>query len=174
MESYQYAELWDLYTRDGRPTGKFIARGRQIPEGMVHRIVSIIVQHVDGDFLIMQRDYCKTDYPGKYELSAGGSVLKDETVFVAAQRELLEETGIECKFWVKLSEHLKENYPAICTTYYCRSAINKSDITLQNGETMSYRWLHKQDIESWIKEEKIAFLTLEEFHKLYQLISKKR
>lgn len=170
MTQQDYPEMWDLFTKEGHPTGKILARGKQIPQGLYHRIVSVIVQHEDGEFLVMQRDTHKRGFPGKYELSAGGSVLKDETVFVAAQRELKEETGIQCEFWIKLSEHLRENYPGICTTYYCRTNIDKSDIQLQTGETMSYQWLSSEEVETWIAQGKIVFLTLAGFIELQQLI----
>jgi len=35
------------------------------------------VKHIDGSYLIMQRDYGK-HYGGKWELTAGGSALKGE------------------------------------------------------------------------------------------------
>ena len=72
-------EIWDLYNREGEKTGQTWERTfegyKQIPEGCYHMVVDILVQHVDGSFLLTKRDMRKDVYPGYWEASAGGSAL---------------------------------------------------------------------------------------------------
>lgn len=49
-------EVWDAYTRDEVRTGEKLVRGAPIPDGVYHLVSEILVCHVDGDFLLMQRD----------------------------------------------------------------------------------------------------------------------
>lgn len=69
-------ELWDLYDREGNRTGETWERKfgnfREIPDGRYHMVVDILVQHVDGTFLLTKRDDRKDVYPGFWEASAGG------------------------------------------------------------------------------------------------------
>lgn len=41
-------ELWDLFDRGGSIVKTNHVRGEVIPEGTYHKIVNIIVQHIDG------------------------------------------------------------------------------------------------------------------------------
>lgn len=45
-----------------------------IADGMYHLVGEVIVKHIDGTYLIMQRDF-KKHYGGMWELTAGGSAL---------------------------------------------------------------------------------------------------
>jgi len=64
-------------------------------DGLFHLVSNVIVRHVDGDFLLMQRDYNKTVYPGMFEASVTGGAVKGESAEECALRELKEETGID-------------------------------------------------------------------------------
>ena len=50
-------ELWDLYDRDGNRTGETWERKhgnyQNIPDGRFHLVSDILVQHIDGSFLLM-------------------------------------------------------------------------------------------------------------------------
>ena len=87
-------ELWDGYLVDGTLAGRDLVRGEPIPQGLYHLVSEILVRHVDGDYLLMQRDPRKPNYGGYYEATAGGSALKGEDKITCAMRELLEETGV--------------------------------------------------------------------------------
>ena len=87
-------EIWDGYLRDGSLANKDLIRGEKIPNGLYHLVSEILVRHIDGDYLLMQRDYNKPNYGGYYEATAGGSALKGEDKITCAKRELFEETGI--------------------------------------------------------------------------------
>jgi 8-oxo-dGTP diphosphatase len=144
-------EIWDAYKEDGTLAGCDLIRGEEIPYGLYHLVSEIIVKHKDGMYLIMQRDWEKTNFPGLYEASAGGSALKGEGPYEAAIRELKEETGID-------ADKLKQIYKCIGknTIYYgylCETDCNKEDITLQEGETISYLWMTKEEFLKFVESD---------------------
>lgn len=144
-ESEQKVEFWDAYYADGTLAGCDLVRGEKIPSKFRHIVVEIFVIHKDGSILLMQRDYSKPGYPGLWESSAGGSVLKGESTIDGAKRELFEETGIS------VSDNELENlYYVIAETpiykgYLCVTDIPKESIRLQEGETIAFRWVSKQE-----------------------------
>lgn len=151
MENF-FMEIWDAYKADGSLAGIDLVRGEKIPEGLYHGVSEIFVLHKDETVLLTQRDYNKPNYPGLYESGAGGSILKGETFVSGAIRELMEETGIECK------QGLTEMYTMVtCNTIYkgflCLVDIDKNSIQLQEGETISYEWISKKDFIDFYKSE---------------------
>jgi len=42
-------EIWDAYTREGKPTGKTLVRGEAISDGLYHMVCEVLVRHKDGD-----------------------------------------------------------------------------------------------------------------------------
>lgn len=142
MKREEAMEIWDAYTLDGTLAGVDLIRGEAIPKGLRHGVVDIFVMHEDGTILMMQRDWNKDGYPGYWESGAGGSILKGETFLEGAKRELLEETGIWAEELEKIYRSVSEE--TIYQGYLCRTDIPKDSITLQEGETIAYRWV-KQD-----------------------------
>lgn len=145
-------EIWDAYLEDGTLAGCDLIRGNQIPNGLYHLVCEIVVRHNDGTYLLMQRDYRKTNYPGMYEASAGGSALKGETALEAAYRELKEETGIKANELLQIY-HCKSK-DTIYIGYLCESDCEKKSITLQEEETISYIWLNKKAFLDFVQSDK--------------------
>lgn len=145
-------ELWDAYREDGTLAGCNLVRGEVIPVGLYHLVSEIVVRHEDGMFLLMQRDLKKPNYPGLYEASASGSVLMGENPYDAAIRELKEETGIDASNIEHLYKYVDKN--TIFNGYLCETNCDKNSITLQEGETISYLWLTKEEFFKFIKTDK--------------------
>ena len=136
-------ELWDAYDREGNPTGGTLVRGEPIPEGVYHLVACVLVKHVDGDYLLMKRDLSKQGYPGMYEASIGGSVLKGETLLEGAKRELFEETGIVAQ---TLTPYYAARGPhTLYGAFLCETDWPKDRIALQPGETMDYLWVSREE-----------------------------
>ena len=140
-------ELWDAYDENENIVGEFV-RGEPIPTGLYHLVSEVLVKHTDGSYLLMQRDFSKPNFPGLFEAGAGGSVLKGERPYNAALRELREETGIVAENLVPIYKLKKKN--ALCYGYLCVTDCDKESVTLQEGETIAYKWLSEKEFLRFI------------------------
>lgn len=146
-------EIWDAYDRQGAKTGTDLIRGEEIGEGLYHLVCEVVVRHVDGDYLLMRRDYRKEVYPGMEEIGAGGSALKGETPLKGARRELREETGIEAEELEELYCVVNDRSHAIHHGYLCVTDAPKDSIVLQEGETIGYRWIGREELIAFYDSE---------------------
>lgn len=146
-------EIWDGYRSDSTLAGCDIIRDEKMPENIYHIVSEVIVHHKDGDYLLMQRDYIKKKYPGLYEASASGSALKGETPMEAAKRELKEETGSATEQLTFISKSTDPSTQGLYYIYLCEAECDKESITLQGGETISYKWLSKVDFLEFVQSD---------------------
>lgn len=152
-------ELWDAYKADGTLAGFELVRGEKIPAGCFHMVCEAVIQHVDGDFLLMQRSFTKEVYPGAWEIGAGGSALKGESRLEAVFREVREETGIDTGEFEEIYQLVQEKQQAIYYGYLLKTDYPKDAIQLQEGETIDYKWLTKEEfIEFYDTEQSIPTL----------------
>lgn len=88
-------ELWDIYDKDKKLTGRTMKRNDWcLQDGEYHLTVLGVVSRPDGKFLITKRVMTKAWAPGWWEVS-GGAVMAGETSEEAVKREVLEETGLD-------------------------------------------------------------------------------
>ena len=139
-------EIWDGYNIAGEKVGIDLIRGKKIPKDIFHCVVVIIVVHEDGTYLLMQRDYNKTVFPGKWETGASGCLQKGESFEEGAKRELLEETGILGENLIFMESFVKEEYQTIYKIYLHTCSSDKNSITLQQGETIDFKWVSKVEL----------------------------
>ena len=145
------AEIWDAYDRTlNRLDHIHLIRGEQIPNNMYHLVCEIVVQHRDGSYLLMQRDHRK-HLGGMWELTAGGSALAGETPLACALRELREETGIVTDGLTELCRIVHDEHHSIYVEFLCITDQDKSNVSLQAGETIAFQWV---DRESLLRMEK--------------------
>ena len=69
----------------------------------------------------------------------GGCVELAENTEDAARRELLEETGLTADSWEYLYTNVTDN--TIYQGYLAVTSADKDSVTLQEGETIAYRWV---------------------------------
>jgi len=137
-------ELWDAYDKDGNKTGQTLVRGERQPDGLYHLVSGILVQHVDGSYLLMRRAYDKKGWPGLFEASAGGAVQQGEEPLEAAKRELAEETGItrgEFSLMYTKTDRTCHYFGYLCVTDW-----PKDGVVLQERETVEYRWVSGEEM----------------------------
>ncbi len=159
-------ELWDAYHKDGSLAGRDLVRGEPVPDGLYHLVSEILVRHIDGDYLLMQRDLQKATYAGYYEASAGGAAVKGEDAMTCAKRELLEETGITALSWCEVGKNYSRH--GIFYNYLAVTDCNKNAITLQAGETISYKWLNEKAFIDFIHSDAVIPFQKEHFSALFR------
>ena len=141
-------EIWDAYHTDGTLAGCNLVWGEAIPDGLYHLVSEILVQHIDGDYLLMQRDFSKPNYGGYFEATAGGSALKGEDALTCARRELREETGIQSGTLSNIGRYI--SHDTIYETFLCVTDCDKNSVTLQEGETVSYKWISEAEFIDFV------------------------
>ncbi len=150
-------ELWDAYNSNfEKIEGLTLIREEEdmIPAGVYHLVCHVLVKHVDGTYLLMQRDPHKA-YPNMWEATAGGSALQGESPLQGALRELGEETGIEADSLEPLDQTLGQT--CIHCRFLCVTACDKNSVKLQEGETVNFRWASAEEILALSEEELISW-----------------
>ncbi len=154
-------ELWDAYDKNFcKIENVQLVRGEAIPDGMYHLVCDIIVKHTDGTYLLMQRDF-KKHLGGMWELTAGGSALMSETPLECAARELREETGIESGDLKEIGRIVHAGHRSLYVEYLCITDWNKNAVTLQEGETIDYKWVDRDALLGMSPDALAAVRTLE-------------
>lgn len=155
-------ELWDAYDSSfTKIQGLTLVRGETIPVGIYHLVCDILVKHIDGTYLLMKRDFRK-HFGGMWEATAGGSALIGENSFQCAIRELTEETGIISNELVELGIHI--SHDTIYVEFLCVTDWDKENITIQEGETIAFRWVSSNELRS-MKKDKLVTERMQKFLK---------
>ncbi len=143
-------ELIDIYDINKKPTGKTAVRGTLLKKDEYRLVIHICVFNSLGQMLIQKRAMSKKGFPGKWDISVGGTVQASETSSIAASRELKEEIGIDFNF---------ENQRPIVTSSFtngfddfyiieCDKKINSFEI--QKEEVQKVMWADKKAVLSMI------------------------
>lgn len=148
-------EAWDGYFKDGLLSGIDLIRGEDIPDGLYHLVCEVLVRHIDGEYLLMERDSSKPNYPGYFEATAGGSALKGENKIRCIKRELYEETGILADEFKEAGYNVFDDDKCIFYSYLCVTDCDKKSIKVQNGETVSYKWINENEFIEFVNSDKM-------------------
>ena len=144
-------ELWDAYDENfNKISDMTLIRGEPIPEGLFHLVCEIIVKHIDSSYLLMRRDKRK-HFGGMWEATAGGSALCGETPLECAVRELWEETGIKSDNLIEIGQVKSVN--TFYVEFLCVTNCKKDSIILQDGETIAYKWVNRDELISMNESE---------------------
>ncbi|MBR4434569.1 MAG: NUDIX hydrolase [Clostridia bacterium] len=146
-------ELWDAYDKDMNKVDRAkLVRGEPIPDGLYHLVCDVAVSHSDGSWLLMRRHPAKP-FGDRWEFSAGGSALSGETALEAAKRELFEETGIENAALSELGRIIHHSGHSIYVEFIAETDCDKRSITVQDGETVGFKWVSTEELVSLPQKE---------------------
>ena len=135
-------ELWDIYDKNKKKTGKVIQRGQLLQDDEYHLIVHIWIKNSHNEFLIQQRSenvrnplvWCAT----------GGSVIAGEDSYSGMIREVKEELGIDITkhegYLFDSSLYEEDNQKYWCDTYLYFIDIDINSLTLQKEEVKQVKY----------------------------------
>ena len=169
-------ELWDVYDINrNRIEGRVSVRGSDdMNDDEFHIVVFVVVCDKDGKLLCSLRDRNKM-FGGTYEF-CGGSALSGETSRQAAERELLEETGLDVrgcpgriiadntKYWKG------SNWFYDVWFFECDYDVDK--LTPQEGEVELIRKFSVDEVKKLLSEEIFTGITGEFIDKIEKEIKK--
>ena len=131
-------ELWDVYDKDRRLTGRTHRRGDMLAPGDYHLVVHVFVRRPSGEFLITQRAPTK-GFPLMWE-GTGGSASAGEDSLTAALREVQEETGLApSPENAKLVMTFERSGDCFVDIYLVTHDFDLADVKLLPGETVDAR-----------------------------------
>ena len=156
-------EAWDAVDAKGNLLGFDLYRDEKdkIPEGVYCRAVEIVTVTCDKKVLLTQRDPRKK-FGLKWEFT-GGSVIKGETPLAGAVRELREETGIHAapENLVLMLEMIRGH--ELCYFYVHTIPDSHVQVTLQEGETVGYKFVPVSELKEAVQDESFAAPIAETF-----------
>lgn len=145
-------ERFDLYTADREKTGKTMARGEPVPEGLYRLVVHICIFDAEGRMLIQQRQPFKTGWSNLWDVSVGGSAVAGDDSRSAAQRETREELGLDIDFAnvrPSMSIHWENGFDDY---YVLTLPVDLHSLRLQPEEVQAVKWATREEIHRMIDE----------------------
>ena len=141
-------ELWDVYDRDRKKTGKTMKRGNPFEDEVYHLVVHVCVFNSKDEMLIQQRQPFKEGWPNMWDITAGGSAIAGDSSQTAAERELFEEIGYKMDL-SNVRPHMTMNFGVGFDDYYLVEAeVEISTLKLQVEEVQRVKWASKYEIIS--------------------------
>jgi len=128
-------------------------KSRKPELGFISRVSVAFVRDSSGKIMICKRGPNKKTSPNKFDLSACGNVDAGESYQQAAIRELMEETGIDCrpKMLDKFYQEVDENGKKF--KYFTGIFLVESDQDPQlNEELVAFKRISIEEIEKEIQE----------------------
>lgn len=151
-------ELWDIYDRDKKRTGRTMKRNDWcLEDGEYHLTVLGVVARPDGRYLITRRVMTKAWAPGWWEVS-GGAVQAGEESKDAVIREVWEETGLDVSdseggyVFTYQRENPGEGDNYFVDVYRFVVDFDEADLKLQEEETAGYQIATLEEIQALAKE----------------------
>lgn len=161
-------ELWDIYNKYRKKTGKTHQKGIKTNEGEYHLAVRVWIVNSKNELLIQRRQFDSKTWPGMWESAAAGSAILGDTSKETAVKETKEEIGLDIEgdtlepiFSVKFKNGFDDNY-------LVRHEVSIEELTLEDEEVVDAKWASMDDVREMVsKEEFIPFPFL---NRIFQII----
>ena len=165
-------ELWDILDENRIPTGETVVRGDRMQKGQYHTVVHVCIFNSKKEMLIQKRQPFKEGWSGMWDVSVGGSAVSGDSSRQAAEREVMEELGIEIDL-----DGLRPSFTINFDTgfddfYLIQKDVDIQTLKLQYEEVEKAEWASLQKIQK-MQEEK----TFIPYHKnliplLFEMVGK--
>lgn len=149
------AEIWDIYDKNRKKTGRFHERGVPLADGDYHLVVHIWVRNRSGKFLLTRRCMDKEPFPGLWECT-GGSALAGETSEEAALRETWEETGIDHHTSVRSCVLSYTRWDWHGDVWLFEADFPLSAVRLQEHETTDAMWADRSEVLAMLHDGRLC------------------
>lgn len=144
-------ELWDIYTAEGKPTGRTAVRGGStLKPGEYHLVVHIWPLHEVGSILIQKRTKTKRMMPGMWA-ATGGAAIAGETSAEAARRELKEELGIAAAQHELCFVKRIKRRNSLLDVWAVHTNKRVPELRLQKSEVAEAKWVSLNTLENMIE-----------------------
>ena len=160
-------ELWDIYDKNRKKTGRTHERGNDMLSGDYHLVIHVWIINDKGELLIQKRQPWKEGYPNMWDCSVAGSAVLGDTSEKAAIRETKEELGIdldmrngELLFTVKFSRGFDD-------IWIVRQNVDINDLKLQYEEVADAKWVVESEIRELIL--KGEFIAHDYIEKIFEI-----
>ncbi|MFA7309571.1 MAG: NUDIX domain-containing protein [Candidatus Paceibacterota bacterium] len=111
--------------------------------------------------LIAQRALNKFHDPGKWAISAAGTVEEGETYLTNILKEAKEELGVELHaedLVVGLKKFVQTDHRYFCQLYFAQCAFALDDFRIQKEEVEAVRWISVGELEQWFTKHPDEFI----------------
>lgn len=137
-------ELWDVYDKDRRLTGRLHPRGKELAPGDYHLVVHVWIRDRLGRYLLTKRSPSK-GYGGLWE-SPGGAARAGDDSLTACLREIREETGLllEPGRGRIVKSYRGDHF--LCDIWLFKQDFRLEDVVLQEGETCDRMYAFGEEI----------------------------
>lgn len=143
-------ENWDLYDKNRIKLGETMIRGNEVPENTYHLVVHICILNDQNQMLIQHRQPFKATWGDLWDLTVGGSAVSGDTSQQAANREVLEEIGLDIDF-SNIRPYFTINFTdGFDDIYIIKQNIDIKQLKLQDEEVKAVKWATKDEIFSMI------------------------
>ena len=145
-------EEWDIYDIHRAKTDHLMQRGEAFEKGNYHLVVHACIFNQRNEMLIQKRQPFKEGWPNMWDVSAGGSALRNETSQQAMEREAREEIGLVLDL-KDIRPQLTINFETGFDDFYLiEKEIDLQSLVLQKEEVQCVQWASMEEILQKIEE----------------------
>jgi isopentenyl-diphosphate Delta-isomerase len=131
-----------------------VDRDRAHQEGLLHRSGMVFLSRSDGRILIQHRSPAKKTFPGRYDASCAFHVAYGEEYGEAAQRELVEETGISTalNFIAKFVHHDPPEHQIVAVF----SGRSDAPVRIDRSESEGFAFLSSEEVDGLVGTDRVT------------------
>lgn len=144
-------ERWDVFDANRQPLGRTVERCNWLPPGEYHTVIHVCLINEEGEMLIQKRTDDKQGFPGKWDFTAGGSVMAGETNGEGAQRELFEELGIRLDLADRRPEFTFNFEYGFDDFYVVTGGVELEELAVPNREVAAVKWASEEEVIAMLR-----------------------